>query len=69
MLSTEGYYFIPWLSLLWVALIFMLHLPRFYFWNRRAERLRREPPLSIIEAEAMAVDASVWPPPPTRTRD
>jgi len=68
-LSDGGYYFIPWLSLLWVAFIYLLHLPRFYFWNRRAERLRREPPPPIIQAETTAISAGVWPPPPTLTRD
>jgi len=69
MLSDGGYYLIPWASLLGVAFVFMLHLPRFYFWNRRAERLRRGPPSPGVQAEAFAVDASVWPPPPTLTRD
>ena len=69
MLSDGGYYSIAWLSLLWVALIYLLYLPRFCFWNRRAERLRREPPLLSMEAERVAIDAGTWPPPPILTRD
>lgn len=63
-LSHEGFYWTPCAVLLMLAFNCLLWLPRFYFWNRRAERLRREPPLAEAPAEAVAIDTSVWPPPP-----
>lgn len=69
LLSHEGFYWMPW-TVLWLSVLPCLFcLPRFYFWNRRAERLRREPPLPDVPTEAVAVDTGVWPPPPTLTRD
>jgi len=69
LLSYEGFYIYPWMVLLLLTVNCLLYLPHFYFWNRRAERLRREPPLPDVPAEAVAVDTGVWPPPPTLTRD
>ena len=63
-LSHSGFYFYLWLVLGLLTVNCLVWLPRFYFWNRRAERLRREPPLPDIPAEAVAIDTSVWPPPP-----
>ena len=63
-LSHSGFYIFPWLMLLLLTVNCLVWLPRFYFWNRRAERLRREPPLPDVPAEAVAIDTSVWPPPP-----
>ena len=65
-LSHLGYYFLPWILLFLLAFNGMLYLPRFYFWNRRAERLRREPPLPDVPTGAVAVDTGVWPPPPKK---
>ena len=65
-LSHSGFYIIPWGALFLLVFHCMLSLPRVYFWNRRAERLRREPPLSEAPAEAATTDAGVWPPPPER---
>ncbi len=64
LLSHQGYYLLPWEMLFFFVFNGMITLPRFYFWNRRAERLRREPPLADAPAEAVAIDTSVWPPPP-----
>ena len=66
LLSHGGFYMTPWGLLFLMMVNFMLYWPGFYFWNRRAERLRREPPpLSEAPGEA-TTDASVWPPPPKR---
>jgi hypothetical protein len=65
LLSHEGFYWMPWMVLFLLAFNCLLYLPRFYFWNRRAERLRREPPSSSeATVEAVALDTSIWPPPP-----
>ena len=64
LLSTTGFYVFPWIIVSLLTLNCALYLPRFYFWNRRAERLRREPPLPSVKAESPMVDAGVWPPPP-----
>ena len=69
LLSHTGFYTLPWIILFLLGLNCILYLPRFYFWNRRAQRLRREPPLPVVPIETLAVDAGVWPPPPTLTRD
>ncbi len=69
LLAHEGFYMTPWGMLFLVSVNFMLYLPGFYFWNRRAERLRREPPLPDTSAEAVALDTSVWPPPPKKPAD
>lgn len=47
-----------------IGIWFLLHLPAFYFWNRRAKRLQGQqaepvPPTIIANA-----DPTVWPPPP-----
>ncbi len=68
-LSQQGYYLLPWEMLFLLAFNGILYLPRFYFWNRRAERLRREPPLPDTSAEAVALDTSIWPPPPKKPAD
>ena len=65
-LSHLGYYFLPWEMLFFLAFNGLLYLPRFYFWNRRAERLRRAPLLPDAPAGAVALDTSVWPPPPKK---
>ncbi len=67
LLSHEGFYIYPWMMLFLLAFNAVLYLPRFYFWNRQAERLRREPPpLPEAPGEATTADAGVWPPPPKR---
>jgi len=69
-LSHSGFYIIPWEALFLLVFHCMLSLPRFYFWNRQAERLRREPPsLSEAPVEATKLDAGIWPPPPKRPTD
>jgi len=65
-LSHSGFYIFPWIILSLLAFNCLLYLPRAYFWNRRAERLRREPPVSEAPGEATVIDAGVWPPPPQR---
>jgi hypothetical protein len=66
LLSHEGFYIYPWMILLLLAVNCLLYLPRPYFWNRRAARLRREPPLPDVPTGAVAVDTGVWPPPPKK---
>ena len=69
-LSDQGCYSLPWALPLLLTLNFMRYLPRAYFWNRRAERLRREPPLlSEASVEVAAIDVGVWPPPPKKPVD
>lgn len=65
LLSREGVYWMP-LALLFLLLSnYTLYLPRRYFWNRRAARLRREPlELAVLPVESIGVDPGVWPPAP-----
>jgi hypothetical protein len=71
-LVKRGFILIPFVPLIWALFSLFLHLPRMFFWNRRAKRLQ-----SIAEAfplpqtsaalevtDAAQTDASVWPPPP-----
>jgi len=42
--------------------LFLLGSVKYYYWNRRADRINRDFPPTVADEEA---EASVWPPPPT----
>jgi len=66
-LSAEGFYQTLLALIFLLAFSLMLWLPRYYFWNRRAARLRREPPSpETATDEAVTADISIWPPAPKR---
>jgi len=65
-LSQVGFYQLPYVLLILLAFNFLINYPRYYFWNRRAARLRREglpphPPLYLRPEEAV----DFWPPAPS----
>ena len=67
LLSDLGIYWLPCYILLLLVFNYAINLPRFYFWNRRAKRLRSEVKLMPELSGRMNVpDPSVWPPPPVR---
>ena len=65
LLSREGVYWMP-LALVSLLLFnYTLYLPRRYFWNRPAARLRREPPEPVaLAVDNVEADPGVWPPAP-----
>ena len=65
-LSREGFYWMPAGFLFLLLFNYAIYLPRRYFWNRRAARLRQEPPDLVAAVEPLPPDPSVWPPPPLR---
>jgi hypothetical protein len=69
-LSREGFYYLPWYPLMLFLFSLTMHWPGYFFWNRRARRLRREDhvqaPITAVIAEATVDDGSSWPPAPRR---
>lgn len=62
-LVQQQYYMVPLVSVFLLIFNFLLYLPRFYFWNRRATRLART---TSGSQAAQSVDLSIWPPPPKK---
>ena len=51
-----------------LALIgFVVHFPRYYFWNRRAARIAHEKSGNATTIDTITEDATSWPPPPKLT--
>lgn len=66
LLRHEGYYWAPLALVGFLAFNFLLYLPRYHFWNRRALRLQREGPTEQPDGIAdEAQGPTVWPPAPT----
>lgn len=67
-LSRDGFYYFPLLPLIVFPFILLLEWPCYYFWNRRAKRLREEYRALVLAAadEAPASESS-WPPPPRQS--
>ena len=64
-LSQDGFYWVPIEIVFLFVFNYVLYLPRFYFWNRRAARLQANPAAEEEQMTAV-VDPSVWPPPPIK---
>ena len=63
--SRMNLYALPWALLGLLLFNYALYLPRRFFWNRRAARLRRQTGETAVQTLAdLAPDPAVWPPPP-----
>ena len=66
-LSHEGFYQTPLAFVFLLTFSYLIHFPRYYFWNRRATRLQANPGGQKEPAMIAVIDPSVWPPPPNRS--
>ena len=65
LLAHLGFYQMPFLLLILAGSSLLLELPRCYFWNRRAARIKLEPMnIQTAAADVLEVDLSIWPPSP-----
>lgn len=62
-LVKQQYYLVPLVLVFLLGFSLLLHLPRFYFWNRRMARLARTAP---CRPPNQHMDSSIWPPPPKK---
>lgn len=66
-LSQEGFYYLPFVPLIFLLFNLAINWPQYFFWNRRAKRLQQEEPALVpIIAAAVPDDITVWPPAPHR---
>jgi len=67
LLSHVGIYWMPYAILFLLVFNYAINFPLFYFWNRRAARLREESVQDTVSVGTAAIAAPrVWLPPPVR---